>query len=93
MMEVTCQDRVHKLKVLPRRSVYTQRHRHHVRQSHCQCLTMVTDTLTGKMSCTPILFVQVSIKKTNGAVHKNGGVDGTCKQSLRACLHIPSLYP
>ena len=42
------------------------------------------DTLMGKMGCTPILSIKVSTKKIKGAVHKNGDVDGTCKQNYAA---------
>ena len=35
---------------------------------------MVTDTLTGKLGCTPFLIIKVSVKKI-GAAYKNGDVD------------------
>ena len=41
---------------------------------------MEMDTLTGKMGCTPILGVKVSIEKIKSAAHKNGDID--CKRSV-----------
>ena len=35
----------------------------------------------GKMGCTPILSIKVSIKNIKGAAYKNSEVDGTCKRS------------
>ena len=31
-----------------------------------------------------VLFLH-KVKKANGAAHKNGDVDGTCKQTLKVC--------
>ena len=45
-------------------------------------VSVVMDNLMGKMGCTPILSIKVSTKKIKGAVHKNGDVDGTCKQNF-----------
>ena len=42
----------------------------------------MTDTLTSKLGCTPILSVKVSIKKIKGVAHKNGDFDGTCNGSF-----------
>ena len=35
-----------------------------------------------KMTCTPILSIDLAVKKVKDATHKNGDIDGTCKQSL-----------
>ena len=46
----------------------------------------------GKMDCTPILSVKVSVSKIKCAAHKNSDVDGTCKESLivsrKRLLHV-----
>ena len=54
---------------------------------------MVTDTLTGKLGCTPFLTMKVSVKKI-GAVHKNGdGDDSNPKFNLYLMkINLPSLY-
>ena len=40
------------------------------------------DTLMGKIGCTSILSVKVSVKKIKGAAHKNGDIDGMFTQNL-----------
>ena len=46
----------------------------------------------GKMDCTPILSVKVSVSKIKCAANKNSDVDGTCKGSLivsrKRLLHV-----
>ena len=44
---------------------------------------MVMGTLTGKMGCTPVQPVKVSIKEIKGVTHKNVDVDGA-QTSTRA---------
>ena len=48
----------------------------------------MTDTLSGIMGCTPILSIEVAIKKIKGVAHKNGHVDRLCKQGLESVLAI-----
>ena len=47
-------------------------------------LPVVMDTLMGKIGCTPILSVKVSVKKIKGAAHKNGDIDGIFTQNLHS---------
>ena len=51
---------------------------------------MVMDTLTGKMGCTPILGVKVSIEKIKGAAHKNGDIH--CKRSFTRTVNVSFRY-
>ena len=39
-----------------------------------------------------VLFTH-NVKKIKGAADKNGDVDGTCKQTHKVYLHIPTLSP
>ena len=50
------------------RSVYTYHYHHHWSPSHCQTfniVSMVMDTLTGKLGCTPILCQSVPSRRSN----------------------------
>ena len=45
-----------------------------MRLSKFNIVSIVTDTLMGKIDCMPILSIKVPFKKINGATHKNGAI-------------------
>ena len=51
-------------------------------------MSMVKDTLTGKMDYTPIPSVKVLVEKIKDAAHKNGDLDDTCERSLNHYISL-----
>ena len=54
-------------------------------QSELKIVSMVGNTVMGKMGCTPILLIKVSVKKIKSATHNAAysDIDDMCKRSLR----------
>ena len=59
-------------------------------------MSIEKDRLMGRMGSVPILFVKWSVsigKMVNFDRDGNGDGDGTCKQTLKVCLHVTDFSP